>query len=74
MLNINICLTDIPKDKIYTAQNGKQYVRLSAVELRQPDKYENTHTVYVSQTKEQREAKEAKTYVGNGKKLNFNNG
>lgn len=71
MLNLKICLSDIPEAKIYKAQNGKKYITISAVELKEKDKYDNTHTCYIRQTKEEREAKQAKVYVGNGKKIDF---
>lgn len=71
MINLNICLSDIPEAKIYKANNGKQYITISAVELKEKDKFDNTHTCYIRQTKEEREAKQAKVYVGNGKKIDF---
>jgi hypothetical protein len=39
--------------------------------LKEKDKFDNTHTCYIRQTKEEREAKQAKVYVGNGKKIDF---
>ncbi len=39
MINLNICLSDIPEAKIYKANNGKQYITISAVELKEKDKY-----------------------------------
>ena len=73
MIRISICLSDLPKDKITTASNQKKYINLVVDERRMPDAYDNTHTVYVSQTKEERTAGEKKVYVGNGKEHVFNN-
>ena len=63
----SICLSDIPKEKIKAAANGKKYLNICIAERREPDQYENTHTIYVSQTKEEREAKANKCYIGSGK-------
>lgn len=70
---ISICLSDIPKDAIRKADNNKQYVSLVVDERKEADKFGNTHTVYLSQTKEDREARKPKVYVGNGKEYHFNN-
>lgn len=70
---ISICLSDIPKDLIKTADNQKKYISLVVDKRREPDKFGNTHTVYISQTKEEREARKEKIYVGNGKEYLFNN-
>ncbi len=71
MIVTSICLSDIPEAKITTASNGKKYVNIVIDERKEKDKYDNTHTCYIRQTKEEREAKQAKVYVGNGKKIDF---
>jgi hypothetical protein len=73
MIVIDICLSDIPEWSRKKANNGKVYAKFCIAERKEKDKYENTHTVYMNPTKEQREAKESKHYVGNGKQLVFNN-
>ena len=73
MIVLNICLSDIPKDKITKANNGKSYVSIIVDERREPDKFGNTHTMYISQTKEQRQSRENKVYVGSGKEYVFEN-
>jgi len=70
---ISVCLTDIPKENITKANNGKSYVSLVVDKKKETDAYGNTHTVYISQTKEERQRKEKKTFVGNGKEFNFEN-
>ena len=70
-ISISICLSDIPKDRIKAADNGKKYINLAVTRMKEPDKYEQTHTVFVSQSKEEREAREDKIYVGKGKEINF---
>jgi len=73
MIVIDICLSEIAEWARKKGQNGKVYAKFCVVERKEKDKYENTHTVYLNPTKEQRENKEAKTYVGSGKELVFNN-
>lgn len=70
---ISICLSDLPKEKMTVGKNSKKYINLVVDKKKEVDKYGNTHTVYVNQTKEEREAKENKIYVGNGKEYHFNN-
>jgi len=72
MITISICLSDIPSEaRKKSEKNGKVYANLIIDERKQPDSYGNTHSVSVSQTKEQRESKTPKIYVGNGKEYKF---
>lgn len=71
IINVSVCLTDLPKDKIKLAENGKKYISLTVRDLQNADAYGNTHTLFVSQTKEEREAKANRTYVGRGKEVVF---
>lgn len=71
IINLSVCLTDLPKDKIKLAENGKKYISLTLRDLQNADAYGNTHTLFVSQTKEEREAKANRTYVGRGKEVVF---
>ena len=73
MIVIDICLSDIPEWSRKKANNGKVYAKFCIAERKEKDKFDNTHTVYCNPTKEQRESKEAKCYVGNGKQLVFSN-
>lgn len=63
----SICLSDIPKDKIQTGKNGKKYLNICISELQNVSAYGDTHTIYVSQSKEDRQAKSPKVYIGHGK-------
>ena len=67
LITISISLLDIPKEKIKQHENGKKYVNLCVASRKEPGQYGETHTVYVSQTKEEREAKVQTIYVGSGK-------
>lgn len=72
LINCSICLSDIPKDKIKIFdKNGKKYLSIVVADLRSEDAYGNTHSVYISQTKEEREAKANRVYIGHGKAVNF---
>ena len=53
MITISVCLSDIPKDQIVEAKNGKKYVNLVLDERREVGQYGDTHMLYMSQTKEQ---------------------
>ncbi len=73
MINVSICLTDIPKDKITKSEkNGKQYLSIIVDERKEADTYGNTHTAYISQSKEEREQGVKRVYIGNGKEYKFN--
>jgi len=63
----SICLTDIPKEKITEAKNGKKYLNLTLWVNDTADQYGNIGSIQVSQTKEQRDAQEKKQYIGNFK-------
>jgi hypothetical protein len=72
MIVVSIDLAKIDKSKIVEGKNGQKYYSLVVDELRTPDKYNNTHTVYQNQTKDERTDKVAKVYIGNGKEFKFN--
>lgn len=66
--NYSICLSDIPKEAIYESpKNGKKYINLTSWDNDEPDKFGNDFGIWVSQSKEERDRKAPKTYLGNGK-------
>lgn len=71
LINVSICVTDIPKERIKQANNGKKYIDVCVSELRKPDAYENTHCVFMRQSKEEREAKKERIFIGKGKAVQF---
>lgn len=71
MITISVCLSDIPKEQIVEAKNGKKYVNLVLDERREVGQYGDTHMLYMSQTKEERENKEKKVFIGSGKEWKF---
>ena len=62
----SIDLTKIPKDKIIEGKKGK-YLPITITVNDEPDQFGNQGPVIVDQSKEEREAKTAKTYLGNCK-------
>lgn len=66
-ITASICLDKIPREAIKVADNGLKYVSIVIAEGREVDPYGNTHYITLSQTKEQRESKEKRVYIGNGK-------
>lgn len=68
---ISVCLSDIPKGKMSKSENGKIYVNLTVAKRREPDQWKRDLKVYVSQKQAEREAGEAKVYVGAGRTVEF---
>ena len=65
--NGSICLSDIPKDKITTSEkNGKKYLNI-IIWVNDEEKFGNIGSIQVSQSKDERDAKETKVYIGNFK-------
>ena len=60
----SINLNEIPKDKIYVGKKGK-YLPITITINDEVDAYGNQGPVVVEQSKEEREAKVAKTQLGN---------
>ena len=51
-----------------TARSTSAFAYLSSAKV---DQYENTHCVFIRQSKEERERKDKRTYVGRGKAVVF---
>ena len=66
IIKTSINLNNIPKDKIITGKKGK-YLPITITVNDDLDQFGNQGPVCVDQTKEEREAKTAKTYLGNVK-------
>ena len=66
ILKTSINLNAIPKDKIINGKKGK-YLPITISLNDDLDQFGNQGPVCVDQTKEERDAKEAKTYLGNVK-------
>ena len=66
IIRTSINLSEIPKDKIYVGKKGK-YLPITITLNDDVDQFGNQGPVVVEQTKEERESKAAKTYLGNVK-------
>lgn len=69
--DISVCLSDIPKEKMSKAENGKIYVNLTVAKRKEPDQWKRDLKVFVSQLKSEREAGQVKVYVGAGRTIEF---
>ena len=68
IIKASINLNEIPKDKIYVGKKGK-YLPITITLNDELDQFGNQGPVVVEQTKEERDAKAPKTYLGNVKVL-----
>ena len=66
IIKASINLTTIPKDKIFKGKKGS-YLPITITLNDELDQFGNQGPVVVEQTKEERDAKAAKTYLGNVK-------
>lgn len=72
IINVRLELGKIDKTKIVVGEKGK-YLNIIVAERKDIDQYGNTHTVFIQQSKEERESKKDKTYMGSGKEYEFEN-
>jgi len=66
IIKASLNLDAIPKDKIFIGKKGK-YLPITITINDELDQFGNQGPVVVEQTKEERDAKAAKTYLGNVK-------
>ena len=66
----SICLSDIPKEAITTAKNGKKYLSVTVFENDEADRYGNHESIQVSRSKEDRDSGVKAIYIGNLKDWN----
>lgn len=64
-LNGGINLSKIPKEAITTDKNGNKWLNITIWLNEAPDQYGNSGSIQINQTKEQRDAKAPKVYIGN---------
>ena len=68
LFSLNINLSKIDKSKLVKGEKGV-YLDLTITEKDEVDQYGNILSSWQSQTKEEREAKQDRNFVGNGKLL-----
>ena len=66
IINASIRVDKLPKEKFVKGKDGAVYYNFT-LSVNDETRYGNNVAVMDSQTKEEREAKVAKTYLGNGK-------
>ena len=72
IINLKIDVTKLTKDKLFEGKKGT-YANLTVAANRDgASEYGDTHYIFESQSKEEREAGTDKVYVGNGKEFHFN--
>ena len=64
IIKASINLNEIPKDKIIIGKKGK-YLPVTITINDEVDQFGNQGPIVVAQTKEERESKQGKTYLGN---------
>ena len=67
IINASIDLSKIDKSKIVEGKNGAKYYNFSITVNDEKDQYGNDVKLTAQQSKEEREAKATKVYIGNGK-------
>jgi len=68
LINFNLRVDKLPKENFYPGKDGAVYVNLTMA-VNDETRYGNNTSVYVAQSKEEREAKKKRQYLGNGKVL-----
>jgi len=72
IINYSLRVDKLPKEKFVAGKDGAVYLNLT-MSLNDETRYGNNASIYVSQTKEENDAKKPRDYVGNGKVV-WNNG
>jgi len=74
IINVKIDVTKLDKNKFFKGKKGT-YANVTVAEnMDGESEYGDTHYVFESQSKEERDAKTPKNYLGNGKEFVFNGG
>jgi len=72
IINYSIRVDKSPKEKFVAGKDGAVYLNLT-MSVNDETRFGNNASIYISQTKEENEAKKQRNYVGNGKVV-WNNG
>jgi hypothetical protein len=68
LINASIRVDKLPKEKFIKGKDGAVYYNLT-VSIQDESRFGNNVAIFDSQTKEEREAKKARNYLGNGRVL-----
>ena len=69
LINLNLDLSKIPSSALTEGKNKHSYVNLTASSMKEPDDYGNNMSLYIQQSKEDRDNKVPRVYVGTGKSI-----
>jgi hypothetical protein len=72
IINYSIRVDKLPKEKFVAGKDGAVYLNLT-MSVNDETRFGNNASIYISQTKEENEAKKQRNYIGNGKVV-WNNG
>ena len=67
LVNLSINVAKLPKEKFVQGKNGAVYYNMTISINDETNDYGQNVSAFDAQTKEEREAKKAKDYLGNGK-------
>lgn len=67
IISASINLSKIPKDKITVSKSGDKWLNIDILIQDSEDRYGYDTAIIVRQTKEERETKIPRTFIGNGK-------
>lgn len=70
IISVRINVDKIDKRKIFIGEKGR-WLDITIAPRREKGKYGATHTVYHQQTPEEREARDEKVYLGDGRAFKF---
>ena len=71
IINVKVDVTKLDKSKFFAGKKGT-YANITVAEnMNGESEYGDTHYVFESQSKEERDAKTPKNYLGNGKEFVF---
>ncbi len=69
LISLSIDVKKIDKSKLISHSNGAVYLNLTMDLKDESDQYGNDCSVWIQQSKEERDAKARRTFLGNGKVL-----
>ena len=66
LINLSLRVDQLPKEKFVAGKDGKVYYNFTIAVNDEANQFGQNVSAYDSQTKEEREAKKSKSYIGNG--------
>jgi len=69
LLNVSLRVDSLPKEKFVMGKDGKVFYNFTVAINDEANQFGQNVSAYDSQTKEEREAKKPKAYIGNGNVL-----